>query len=513
VTLAQLLVFSALAPIARLWARVGARQWLMLAVSVAAIYWLQPLTPIRYLDFWFPTAALGLTVWTWAATRPGAGAPSAAQSAARARQAAATPASTATPAPVATTASPAAAQEDERRATVITGLVVTGLVLLIGLTRYLGPICCLTPSPPPGVGTVLLSLALVAGGAGLLFWRPVPARWLNVGVAALIGLFVVTKLAPVSQLASAGLRAAAGQPTDLALASDLRWLGFSYLAFRLIHVLRDRAAGRLPAVSLREFLTYALFFPAYTAGPIDRVERFVKDQRQPFRLDADTVLAGGTRIALGVLKKFVLADSLALVALNAANAGQSHSTLWTWLLVYAYAWRLYWDFSGYSDIAIGLGRFFGIRLPENFDRPYTRQNLTLFWNSWHITLSQWFRAYVFNPLTRALRARPLPVPVIIFITQAVTMVLIGLWHGMTVNFVIWGAWHGLGLFAHNRWADFIKPHVALLDSRPGLKRLAHVVGVVLTFHYVVLGWVWFALPSPDLALGVLGRLFGIGGLH
>jgi alginate O-acetyltransferase complex protein AlgI len=280
-----------------------------------------------------------------------------------------------------------------------------------------------------------------------------------------------------------------------------------------MHVLRDRAAGRLPAVTLREFLTYALFFPAYTAGPIDRVERFVKEQRQPFRLDAQTVLDGGTRIALGVLKKFVLADSLALVALNATNAAQANSTLWTWVLVYAYAWRLYWDFSGYSDIAIGLGRFFGIKLPENFDRPYTRQNLTLFWNGWHMTLAQWFRAYVFNPLTRALRARELPVPVIILITQAVTMVLIGLWHGVTINFVIWGAWHGLGLFIHNRWADFTRPRAALLDARPRLKRLAHLAGVVATFHFVALGWVWFVLPTPDLALGVFARLAGLGGLH
>jgi D-alanyl-lipoteichoic acid acyltransferase DltB (MBOAT superfamily) len=280
-----------------------------------------------------------------------------------------------------------------------------------------------------------------------------------------------------------------------------------------MHVLRDRAAGRLPGVTLREFLTYALFFPAYTAGPIDRIERFVKDQRQPFRLDAQTVLDGGTRIVLGVLKKFVLADSLALVALNAANAAQANATLWTWVLVYAYAWRLYWDFAGYSDIAIGLGRFFGIKLPENFDRPYTRQNLTHFWNSWHMTLAQWFRAYVFNPLTRALRTRELPAPVIILLTQAVTMVLIGLWHGITLNFVIWGAWHGLGLFVHNRWADFMKPRAALLDSRPRLKRLAQLAGVVVTFHFVALGWVWFVLPTPDLALGVFARLFGVGGGH
>jgi alginate O-acetyltransferase complex protein AlgI len=514
VTLAQLLVFSAFAPLARLWARAGVREWLMLAASVAAIYWLQPLTPIRYFDFWFPTAALALTVWTWAATRPGASAPL--PGAARLRPATAPPAGSTVPTAAAGSAgNPAAAPAaaGENLATVITGLVVAGLVLVIGLLRYLGPVCCLTPSPPPMAGLVVSGLLLIAAVAALLFWRPAPAGWLNLGVLVLIALLVVTKLAPLGQAASAGLRGLSGQPADLALATDLRWLGFSYLSFRLMHVLRDRAAGRLPAVPLREFLTYALFFPAYTAGPIDRVERFVKDLRQSFRLDAETVLAGGARIALGVLKKFVLADSLALVALNAANAAQANATLWAWVLVYAYAWRLYWDFSGYSDIAIGLGRFFGIQLPENFDRPYTRQNLTVFWNSWHMTLSQWFRAYVFNPLTRALRARDLPVPVIILLTQLATMLLIGLWHGISLNFVIWGAWHGLGLFIHNRWADFTKPRAALLDTRPRLKQLAHLAGVVVTFHFVALGWVWFALPTPDLALGVFGRLFGLGGLH
>ncbi len=89
------------------------------------------------------------------------------------------------------------------------------------------------------------------------------------------------------------------------------------------------------------------------------------------------------------------------------------------------------------------------------------------------------------------------------------MVLIGLWHGATWNFVIWGAWHGLGLFVHNRWADFTKPRAALLDSRPRLKRAAHLAGVLLTFHFVAVGWVWFALPTPDLAMRVIARLFGL----
>jgi D-alanyl-lipoteichoic acid acyltransferase DltB (MBOAT superfamily) len=213
---------------------------------------------------------------------------------------------------------------------------------------------------------------------------------------------------------------------------------------------------------------------------------------------------------LGVFKKFVLADSLASFALNAVNAEQARGALWLWVLVYAYALRLYLDFSGYTDIALGLGRWLGIRLPENFDRPYTRPNLTLFWNSWHMSLTLWFRAYVFNPLTRALRARPLPVPVIILITQLVVMGLVGLWHGVTANFVIWGLWHGLGLWVHNRWADFMKPRANLLDGRPALRRLGEWLGVALTFHYVALGWVWFALPSVSLALSVFRKLLGAG---
>ena len=491
-TLTHLLVFSAAAPLTRLFSPQRARHWLLLVGSVLALYWLQPLTSIRYLDFWLPTATLALTLWVWALTRPSAAAP------------AAPPAKPATAAASAVPVAPIISA----RADLLTAGVVAGLVLLIGLLRYLGPVCCLTPARPPALPNVAAALALVVGGAALL-WRARAGRRLwGLAVVVILALLVVLKTPALGLAASAGLRAAGGLDPTLASALDLRWLGFSYVAFRLIHVLRDRASGRLPNVSLREFLTYALFFPAYTAGPIDRLERFVKDDRQPFSLTAAEALAGGERLALGVFKKFVLADSLALVALNAANAEQARSTLWLWVLLYAYAWRLYLDFSGYTDIAIGLGRFFGIKLPENFDRPYTRQNLTVFWNSWHITLAQWFRAYVFNPLTRGLRSRPLPPAAIIFIGQMVIMLLIGLWHGVTWNFVIWGLWHGLGLFVHNRWADFTKPRAALLDGRPRLKRAAHWLGVVVTFHYVALGWVWFALPSVGLALGVFARLFG-----
>ena len=118
----------------------------------------------------------------------------------------------------------------------------------------------------------------------------------------------------------------------------------------------------------------------------------------------DSTLIGGKRIIIGIFSKFVLADGLALIALNNINSRQVNSTGWLWVMLYAYAFRIFFDFSGYTDIAIGMGQLLGIQLPENFEKPYLKQNLTLFWNSWHITLAQWFRAYFFNPLTRALRA-------------------------------------------------------------------------------------------------------------
>ena len=181
-------------------------------------------------------------------------------------------------------------------------------------------------------------------------------------------------------------------------------------------------------------------------------------------------------------------------------------------MLYAYALRIFFDFSGYTHIAIGLGQILGIQLPENFDRPYLKRNLTLFWNSWHITLAQWFRAYFFNPLTRALRSNPrnIPMPLIIFVGQLSTFTLIGLWHGISWNFAIWGAWHGLGLFIHNRWTNLMRSKASWLEGQATLNRFLSISSTVLTFQYVSLGWVWFALTDPAQSWHTLLKLFGSG---
>lgn len=450
------------------------RSWSLLVASVLAIYWLQPATPIRHLDFWLPTTCMFLTSLTWLLTRP----------------------------------------KDmlEIRPDISTGLVLASVILLIGLIRYFGPVCCLTPTRPPELYQIALAIIAITLIL-ILATRFAIGRvgWIYACTILIIGLFIVLKFEPLAKMVSMGLRSMNAQSEELASAIDIRWLGFSYVAFRLMHTLRDRLSGRLPELTLKEYVIFIIFFPAYSAGPIDRVQRFIQDLRQPFNLSVEATLLGGKRILLGIFSKFVLADGLALFALNSNNSSQVNSSGWLWVMMYAYALRIYFDFSGYTSIAIGMGQLVGIQLPENFERPYLKQNLTLFWNSWHMTLAQWFRAYFFNPLTRILRSDPrnIPMPLIIFVGQLSTFILIGLWHGITWNFAIWGAWHGLGLFIHNRWSDLIRSKGSSLESHPYLKRFVGFSNTLLTFHYVSLGWVWFALSTPTQSWNTMLKLFGL----
>jgi alginate O-acetyltransferase complex protein AlgI len=471
-TLAIIPVFTVLGGLYGWLVKSRGRVMLLLVVSTLAVYALQPNLPVRGLDFWLPTATLFLAVCGWILTTP--------------------------------------ADQRAWRANWPAAAILAGTVLALGLTRFLGFSLPLTASRPPQTLQIFIALCVAALFFFILAGLIKAAKIiLLLAPLAIIVIFVILKVPGLTVWVSMQLRGLNGQSTTTATALDLRWLGFSYLAFRLLHTLRDRQLGRLPDVTLAEYVVYVIFFPALTAGPIDRIERFVSDLRRPPALSAGDWTDAGRRLLVGCFKKFVLADTLALIALNGANAVQVRATGWMWVLLYAYTFQIYLDFSGYTDIAIGLGRLMGFKLPENFSAPYLRPNLTQFWNSWHMTLTQWFRAYFFNPLTRALRLakKPLPVPAVIFITQLATMLLIGLWHGMTANFVLWGLWHGLGLFVHNRWSDLTRGRFAALPVAG--QRVLNAGGVVLTFNFVALGWIFFALPSPSISLHVFTKLFGL----
>ena len=444
----------------------------LFAASVLVVYWLQPSLPVRGLDYWLPTLTLALTVVCWAAVTP--------------------------------------AEQRGFRANAPALFGLFAAALLIAATRLIDlPTGLLSLAPPPFL-QVAIGLALLVSFVVISIRNQKPATGL--WLAVLIGLFLLIKTPGIAAGLSAGLRGLAGQNTAGASAVDFRWLGFSYLAFRLIHTLRDRQSGRLPSVTLAEYLIYAIFFPAFTSGPIDRLERFLKDLRSPAPLDWSESGQALYRLVLGLFKKFAVADTLAIIALNPQIADQVLRPGWLWVLLYAYTLQIYFDFSGYTDIAIGTARILGIRLPENFNRPYLQTNLTQFWNNWHMTLTQWVRAYFFFQVTRWLRGnRPAwSAALVMAIGQIGTMLLIGLWHGVTLNFILWGLWHGLGLFAQNRWSDWAKRSpLGRIESARG-KKLISFTGWVLTFHFVAFGWVWFCLPDASLALRVFAGLFGLG---
>jgi D-alanyl-lipoteichoic acid acyltransferase DltB (MBOAT superfamily) len=447
------------------------RTYSLLALSMFALYWFQPVVPLRFFDFWFPSLSVALVILTWFITSQ----PSAWKS----------------------------------RQNLIGLFIIIGIITIVDLSRYLLPDPIFTATLPPNIIQYLTFLAATI--AIVLFFTFISRRtaWtLSLLTILLVSILLILKSPSLSLQASIFFRTLADRPTETASAFDLRWLGFSYIAFRLIHVLRDSQMKRLPELTLPEFATYVVFSPTLAAGPIDRAERFVKDLQKEFSLDQDELLIAGQRIAVGLFKKFVIADALALIALNDSLAAQVHTTGWMWIHLYAYTFQIYFDFSGYTDIAIGIARLVGIKLPENFLSPYTKPNLTQFWNNWHMTLTQWFRSYFFNPFNRWIRGyKQIPAWTMILVGQLATMLLIGLWHGITWNFILWGAWHGLGLFLQNRWSDFAKTRTK--STNPQLQSAMQVGGVLLTFHFVAVGWVFFALSEPSLSQMVFIKLFGL----
>jgi alginate O-acetyltransferase complex protein AlgI len=446
------------------------RGFFLFTLSLLAVYALQPALPIRTIDFWLPTAALGLVTVFWAALTPSA--------------------------------------SRFTRENWLAAAWMAALVLILALTRFLPSASPLTASTPPRLELVFAAILLVTALAALT--GRVRFGWIHwVGLVTLIVLLAILKSPEASLWLARTLRLANGQSAETASSFDIRWLGISYIIFRILHTLRERQMGTLPVVSLQEYVTYVFFYPALTAGPIDRIERFIKDLRGHLQLTQDDWIFVTQRLGLGLFKKFVLADSLALMALNAQNAAQVQSSGWAWVLLYAFTLQIYLDFSGYTDIAIGMARMVGIRLPENFNQPYLRPNLTQFWNNWHMTLTQWFRVYFFNPLTRTLRSHKWPIWSVILLTQLATMALIGAWHGLIANFILWGLWHGVGLFVHNRWQDAFRVRVAEWATTPIRQKVLNALGIFLTFNYVALGWVWFVLPTPALAIQFFARLFGI----
>ena len=292
-------------------------------------------------------------------------------------------------------------------------------------------------------------------------------------------------------------------------------LGISFFTFEFIHYAVDRYRGATPAGKFGEYLAFILFFPTMVAGPIKRYQDFRPKLENPSLVWDQDWQIGITRILVGLAKKFMIADLLTAFTNHLNHADIAAAQRWVlpiWLL--AYGMKIYFDFSAYSDIAIGSARLFGIKVPENFDWPYLRTNISEFWRHWHMSLYKWLVDYVFIPLGGSRKNPPR-----VYLNVLITMFLSGLWHGAGLNFIVWGLWHGLLLAGHRLWRNW-RESATCGAVRTPRATVAHEVGRavpraplvpkiaswLLTFILVNLGWAFFCMDLPT-ALFFLRRLF------
>ena len=317
--------------------------------------------------------------------------------------------------------------------------------------------------------------------------------WLAFGVTfnlALLGLF---KYLGFARDIFAGLGF-----ENLPAVSIILPIGISFYTFQQLSFLIDRRRGIAPTYSFRRYALFVSFFPQLIAGPIVRHNELIPqlgadiaDEERNRRLGQGLIL-----FIIGLAKKVLIADQLAphvdAVFAKAQTGTLSMMEAWTGLLSFSY--QIYFDFSAYSDMAIGLALLFGLKLPINFNAPYRATSMREFWRRWHITLSQFFRDYLYIPLggNRFGLSRQL-------LALTATMALCGLWHGAGWPFVLWGLWHGAGLAVNRLWTGAGIP-------------IPSFIAWAATFLFVLLGWVLFRSPDAATFMSYFAALFSFGGL-
>lgn len=273
-------------------------------------------------------------------------------------------------------------------------------------------------------------------------------------------------------------------------------IGISFFTFQRISYTIDVWRGEVePLVRARDHLLFVALFPQLIAGPIVRYSE-IRTQLHARHITSSDVAVGLARFVVGLSKKLLVADQVAGLADAAFGATGQLSSSQAWLGVLAYTVQIYFDFSAYSDMAIGLGRCFGFTFPENFARPYSAVSMTDFWRRWHMTLSRWFRDYVYVPLGGSRRSSGTT-----YRNLWIVFLLTGAWHGAAWTFVLWGAYHGA---------------VLTLERASGNRAVEAVGSAVVvrratTFLLVVLGWVLFRAASMSDALRVYAAMVGAGG--
>lgn len=357
----------------------------------------------------------------------------------------------------------------------------------------------------PAYILILLLTILIDYWAGIYLERTEgkSRKWLLIGsiVATCVVLFVFKYFAFFTG-SFVGLVNLFGTHLSAPALNILLPIGLSFHTFQSLSYVVEVYHGRQKAE--RDFTTYAtyvMFFPQLVAGPIERPQNLLHQFHEHHWFEYDRVTSGLKRIAWGFFKKLVVADRLALYVNDVYGSPQNHNGLQLTLATVFFAYQIYCDFSGYSDIAIGTARVLGFRLMENFDRPYAAASINEFWRRWHISLSTWFRDYVYLPLGGNRGSRG-----IVYRNLLITFAISGLWHGAAWTYVIWGMLNGLYLV----WERFTKPARERFWALLGLADatvLRRAVGIASTFVLICLGWVFFRANNLADATYILTHFY------
>jgi alginate O-acetyltransferase complex protein AlgI len=296
---------------------------------------------------------------------------------------------------------------------------------------------------------------------------------------------------------------ALGDTSSLPVLKVILPIGISFYTFEAISYTVDVYRRRIPAErNLLHFMLFITFFPHLVAGPIVRARDFLPQVRRPKHWDWARLHLGLQVFLVGVVKKLVIADRMAVYADPVFAIPTQFGTGAIWLAVLAYAIQIYCDFSGYTDMAIGTAHMLGYKLAINFNMPYLSANVSEFWRRWHISLSSWLRDYLFIPLGGSRGSRWKTARNLIIV-----MTLGGLWHGAAMTFIVWGILHGLFLIIHRAFRAFCEARPTLnsaLLTPPGW-----MLRAALTFLSVCLAWVFFRAPNVTAALTMLRHMFPI----
>lgn len=302
---------------------------------------------------------------------------------------------------------------------------------------------------------------------------------------------------------AAGVMRSMGLNPDVPTLRIILPVGISFYTFQSMSYGFDVYRRRIPATrNFFDFALYVAYFPQLVAGPIERAQKLMPQIVRPrVKPNQGQVMSALVLILIGLFKKVAIADVMAPIVEAAFNAPEGSSSLTLLIGLYAFALQIYGDFSGYTDIGRGASRLMGIELMENFNQPYLSRNITSFWRTWHISLSNWLYDYLYIPLGGNRKGR--------FNTYRnllLVMLLGGLWHGAAWTFVVWGALHGIYLSVHRALGKYVPRGY---QGRFSFRR--DIVPVFVTFHLVALAWVFFRADSLSIAFDYLGGLVSLSG--